>query len=202
MGELCAKAGVPLIADEVFYPYRLGRGSQRVRLASDGQSVVITLDGLSKLLAAPQLKLGWLRVGGPSSLTAALAARLDAIADTYLSVNSPVACALPDLLGLVDGTVARVLERCQANLAQLRELGDGFRVRRVEGGWVALVDLPPVGDDDQIARELLRCGLFAHPGWLYDVGDTGVLAISLLPEPAAFGELCNRLAALVDDLSG
>jgi len=194
MSALCARAGVPIIADEVFRPYAIEASEPAPGMAeSAGDAVVITLDGLSKLLAAPQLKLGWMRLSGASPIVQPLAGRLDSIADAYLSVNSPVACALPELLGLADATVARVRQRCQTNLATLRRLGDAVRVRRVEGGWVALIDLPPVMDDAQLGLRLLGSGLSAHPGWFYDIADAHVLAVSLLPRPEVFAGLLSRV---------
>jgi len=201
ISELCARAGVPIIADEVFRPYALAvpRPAPPLAQGAGEGAVVITLDGLSKLLAAPQLKLGWLRLSGASQMTNPLAERLDAIADAYLSVNSPVACALPELLELADATVARVRQRCQANLAALESgLSAGCRVRRAEGGWVALVDLPPVSDDDQLGQALLQRGLSAHPGWFYDIADAHVIAVSLLPEPAAFQQMIGRISDASD----
>ena len=195
IGEWCAAEGVPVIADEVFRPYAIEAPAPTPPLASTlgGSGVVITLDGLSKLLAAPQLKLGWLRVSGPASLTGALAERLDAIADAYLSVNSPVACALPELLGLAHTTVERVTARCQTNLRTLRQLGDTVRVRRTDGGWVGLVDLPPVDNDDSTTLELLRRGVSVHPGWFYDLCDAHIIAVSLLLEPTAFTTALSRV---------
>jgi len=197
LGEACAAAGVPLIADEVFFPFRLSSsacGDRIADAASDGGAVVITLDGLSKLLAAPQLKVSWIRLSGPSELTAPLADALDTIADTFLSVNSPVACALPELLTLADASIARITQRCITNLAALQGLGDDYRLRHTEGGWTALVDVPRVMDDDELGRRLLEHGLAAHPGWFYDA-DGGSIAVSLLPAPEGFASAMERLVA-------
>ena len=202
LGAMCAAAALPIIADEVFFPFLLDdslEGDAPVRLADSvgPEAVVVTLDGLSKLLAAPQLKLGWIRLSGPRELTGPLADALDVIADTYLSVNSPVGCALPELLNLVDVSVERIRSRCAENLRMLGFLGDGFRVRRTQGGWTVLVDVPKVVDDDALARRLLDAGLAAHPGWFYDVADEGCLALSLLPEPASFADALQRLTQTI-----
>jgi len=198
LGETCASAGVPLIADEVFFPFWLGGDDstppRRLADTAGKDAVVITLDGLSKLLAAPQLKVSWLRLSGPPELTAPLAEALDTVADTYLSVNSLAACALPELLTLADLTVARIRVRCIANLAALQGLGDEYRVRRTEGGWTALVDLPRLMDDDELGQRLLQNGLSAHPGWFYDFASGGAIAVSLLPEPPVFADSLRRLA--------
>ncbi|MCL2489709.1 MAG: pyridoxal phosphate-dependent aminotransferase [Propionibacteriaceae bacterium] len=196
LGEACANAGVPLIADEVFFPFRLD-GAVVHRPVADAAAgtgaVVITLDGLSKLLAAPQLKVSWLRLSGSAELTSPLADVLDTVADTFLSVNSPAACALPELLALADSSVARIRARCATNLASLQGLGDDYRVRHTEGGWTALIDVPRVLDDDELVRRLLADGLAAHPGWFYDVTSAGSIAVSLLPEPEAFADSLRRL---------
>jgi aspartate/methionine/tyrosine aminotransferase len=165
IAEICRRHQVRLIADEVFLPY-----SSAAPLAAD-----FTLDGLSKLLAAPGLKLGWIRAPG---LDAETAAALDLVADSYLSVSSIVQYALPELLSLADETVARVSQRVSGNLATLRARY-GSRVRQSQGGWVAIVDLPP-SEDASLA--LLRGQhLYAHPGWFYEL-DANALVISLLPE--------------------
>ena len=202
LAALCASAGAPIIADEVFFPFILDGPSDapptRLVDAVGSDAVVVTLDGLSKLLAAPQLKLGWLRLSGPPALTAPMAEALDVVADAFLSVNSPVACALPELLELADGTVERIRTRCLANLRSLGGLGGGYRVRRTQGGWTALLDVPKVAGDDALARRLLDVGLSAHPGWFYDVDDASCLAISLLPEPSAFTDSLQRLTQAID----
>ena len=199
LGAACASAGVPIIADEVFFPFVLdGVAPHRVADSAGPHAVVATLDGLSKLLAAPQLKLGWIRLSGPPSQTAALARALETVADAYLSVNSPAACALPALLELADASAERIRARCAANLATLRGLGDACRVRRTDGGWTALVDVPRLTDDDGLARRLLTKGLIAHPGWFYDLPDEGCLAVSLLPKPSRFQQMARRVKSVVD----
>ncbi|MCL2464606.1 MAG: pyridoxal phosphate-dependent aminotransferase, partial [Micrococcales bacterium] len=199
--EAARAGGVAMIADEVFGPFALD-GEPRSLAGEDGV-LTFTLDGLSKLLCAPQLKLGWLRVSGPPDEVATAAAALETIADTYLSVGTPVARALPDLLALAGEAVAATRERLVTNLATARRLldDDGWRVRRCDGGWTVLVDVPRWAPDDELALHLLRhAHLSVHPGWFYDLPTPGVLALSLLPRPEAFAEGCRRLRAGVDAL--
>ncbi len=233
----CAARGVPLIADEVFFPFRLdppappaptcpdsrkdetSAGTKRApacppgplpqdaassaaeiplpprRLAGDDTVLTFGLDGLSKLLAAPQLKLGWIRLSGPRGQRQSAADALDQVADTYLSVNSPVALALPALLELADASVRSVTHRLADNLATARHLFADLRIRTVRGGWMMLLDVPPVKTADDLCVALMeRAGLYVHPGYFYDLpGST--LAISLLPRPDTFREACTRLTA-------
>jgi aspartate/methionine/tyrosine aminotransferase len=200
--EAVRGGGAALISDEVFGPFHLD-GQPRT-LAGEDRVLTFALDGLSKLLCAPQLKLGWIRLSGPHDEAAAAAAALETIADTYLSVGAPVALALPDLLGLADEAVAATRERLVVNLATARALLDdgGWRVRRCDGGWTVLVDVPRWLPDDELALHLLReAHLSVHPGWFYDLPTPGALALSLLPEPGAFAEGCRRLRAAVDGLA-
>lgn len=196
MAEACAWAGVALIADEVFFPYRLDESTPPPpRLSGNDTALTFGLDGLSKLLAAPQLKLGWIRLSGPRSLKQEAARALDEIADTYLSVNSPVYLALPQLLNLADSTAARITARLRANLASAKEVFRDLRIRTIGGGWMMLLDVPPLLSADELVIALMeRAGLYVHPGYFYDLPDS-TLALSLLPEQGVFRESCFRLAA-------
>ena len=198
----CAAGGAALVVDEVFAPFALDEPAP-ARLSGEAAVLTFGLDGLSKLLCAPQLKVGWVRVSGPRDEVAAVAPALDAIADAYLSVNAPVAAALPELLALADESVAATRRRLATNLACARAvLDDGpYRVRRCGGGWTVLVDVPRyLPDDDMVLTLLRQAHLAVHPGWFYDLPTTGTLALSLLPEPAAFAAGCRRLRAAVDAL--
>ena len=211
-----ACAGVPLIVDEVFWPFWLGDERLPIppRLSGAAGTLTFGLDGVSKLLAAPHLKLGWIRVSGPPAEAARIAPVLDRVADAYLPVSGPLADALPELLDLADATVGRVRGRLLANLATVnRVFGDApgadatdcgtpraedlvGRVRRVDGGWTALVDVPLLLPDDDLVVALMgRAGLAVHPGWFYDLDSSGTLALSLLPRPDAFADGCRRLRA-------
>jgi aspartate/methionine/tyrosine aminotransferase len=195
----CDRGDGALVIDGVFEPFAI-EGKAR-SLAGEDRVVTFALGGLSKLLCAPQLKLGWMRLSGPEAALGPLRAALDKIADTYLSVNAPVAMALPELLELSDGVVQRTRERLAVNVAAARRiLGEApYRVRRCEGGWTAIVDVPRYADVDDLVLRLMReAGLSVHPGWYYDLASAGALALSLLPEPADFEDRCRRLRAAVD----
>ena len=198
IAQLVASHGLPLIADEVFFPFRVADGPEPVRLSGNESILTLGLDGLSKLLAAPQLKLGWIRLSGPTSEKQKAAESLDEIADAYLSVNTPVALALPDLLDLADSSIARVTTRLKGNLATAHTVFEDTRIRTVYGGWMMLLDVPPLMDADDLCISLMdKAGLYVHPGYFYDLPDS-TLAISLLPDPAIFKESCHRLSAAFD----
>ncbi len=215
----CTAGDAALVSDEVFLPFVLdgpvdssldglvdgSPDGDGMTVAGEERVPTFVLGGLSKLLCAPQVKLGWIRLSGPGGECAPLRDGLDAIADAFLPVSGPVAAALPDLLALADGSVGATRRRLATNLAAARaELADGpFRVRRCDGGWTVIVDVPrnlPVPD---LAVHLLEhVHLAVHPGWLYDLPADGALALSLLPEPDRFAEGVRRLRGAVEELAG
>ena len=200
--QACVAGQSALIADEVFAPFALERAGGS--LAGEVRVPTFTLAGLSKLLCAPQLKLAWIRLDGPPAECAALADGLDTIADAFLPVGGPVAAALPDLLALADDAVEATRERLRTNLAAThREFAAGpYRVRRCEGGWTVLVDVPRYLPPEDLAVHLVRrAHLAVHPGWFYDLARDNALALSLLPEPARFTAGLRRLREAIEDLA-
>ncbi|MDR0959656.1 MAG: pyridoxal phosphate-dependent aminotransferase [Propionibacteriaceae bacterium] len=192
--DTCARGGIPLVSDEVFRPFTVDLPSgSPPSLAGAPGIVTITLDGLSKTLCAPGLKLAWIHLTGPHSATAPLAAALDEIADAFLPVAAPTAAALPALLEAADGIIARTRERLIANRSALETIFPSpLRIRRCDGGWTALLDLPATTPDPTITL-LEEHHLSIHPGWFYDLPTTNTLALSLLPEEDTFRESCERL---------
>ena len=63
------------------------------------------------------MKLGWMVVNGPAELRAKACENLEWVADTYLSVSTPVQCAAARLLAAGDTVQRQIRERCAANLA-------------------------------------------------------------------------------------
>ncbi|MBI3697914.1 MAG: pyridoxal phosphate-dependent aminotransferase, partial [Acidobacteria bacterium] len=113
--EFCRRTGLALIADEVFLDYCLpGAMGRAGSFAGTDEVLNFTLNGLSKTAALPKMKLGWIVTGGPPREVEEAMARLDIIADTYLSVGTPVHWALPRLLAgrltIQRQIVARVME--------------------------------------------------------------------------------------------
>jgi alanine-synthesizing transaminase len=182
---LAQKHGLALIVDEVFGDYAHRDGDWLPSFAGRGNALTFVLSGLSKVVALPQLKLGWIVVDGPAD---AAFARLEIIADTYLSVATPIQRALPSILGNRASVQATIRARVAHNLAMLDALlGEHPSVRRAaaDGGWSAVIEVPRTRDD--WAEVLVRdAGVLVQPGWFFDFEREGVLVISLLPEPAVF----------------
>jgi alanine-synthesizing transaminase len=163
--------------------------------------LVFVLSGLSKVLLLPQCKLGWIAVSGSAPLVSEAIARLELIADTYLSVATPVQLALPALLAKQPAVAAAVRARLRENLATLDaaldELGSTRPVRRLplRGGWYAVLEVPRIHDDEGWVEVLIReDGVLVHPGYFFDFEGDGFLVVSLLPETTAFRDGIRRIA--------
>jgi hypothetical protein len=190
---LCREHGLALIADEVFGDYAFEADTRRVvSHAEVRDALTFTLSGLSKISALPQMKLAWIAVSGPPELLRPALARLEVIADTYLSVSAPVAHALPDMLEIRRGAQPQILDRVRSNLRRLdAQLSPELPLTRLraEGGWYGVLRLPAVESDEDWAIKLLaEDGVLVHPGHFYDFPTEGHLVVSLLPTCGTFRE--------------
>jgi alanine-synthesizing transaminase len=190
--DALAAHGLPIISDEVFLPYPLdGAGTSFVR----DDVLTFTLGGLSKSAGLPHYKLGWIRVSGPGQREALDA--LELIADNYLSVATPVQIALPALLQIAPRIREAIAQRTRRNLATLRQTFASIpaaRVLPVEGGWSAVIRVPRVQSDEELALTLLDRGVLVQPGYFFDFAQDGHMVVSLLTEEHIFAEGVERIA--------
>lgn len=189
--------GLPIVSDEVFAKFPLLEDPRRMSSALEAEGVLtLCLGGLSKLAGLPQLKLGWMLAGGPADIVAEALARLEIIADAFLSVGAPVQHALPTLLSHLVETRAAILLRVQQNLVALTRALERSRahVLRAEGGWYAVVRMPSTESDEDWAIRLLERGVVVQPGWLFDFRRGSELVVSLLGLPSELTEGARRIA--------
>jgi len=187
--------GLPILSDEVFSDYAFSPDGSRVStLTGTSDALVFSMSGLSKIAALPQMKLGWIVASGAGH-EAALE-RLELIADTYLSVATPVQVALPKLLAAAVGVRAQIVNRTRANLELLRERtrDSAARPLNVEGGWYAILQVPRTRSEEEWAIRLLdRRGVLVQPGFYYDFESEAFLVLSLLTAPEIFAEGLDRM---------
>jgi hypothetical protein len=192
---------LPLVSDEVFAEYPLTDGLRAGPAAkAAGDALVFSLGGLSKSAGLPSWKLGWIRVGGPQDLRRRALDALELVADSYLSVATPVQRALPEILELAPRIRSAILGRLRTNLAALRAAVDGDpKVGLLEprGGWSAVLRVCDPRPDEELALEILEAGVLVHPGYFFDFATDDFLVLSLLPEPERFAEGVRRLLRLV-----
>lgn len=185
--DLAAARDLALVSDEVFADYAFSPDAARVpTLVGETAALTFCLSGLSKLVGLPQLKLGWIVVGGPPARRAAAEARLELIADSYLSVAAPVQHAAPRLLALVDDVGAAIAARVRDNRARVAAAVAGTAAQLLDaaGGWSAVVRLPSTRSEEEWVLQLLGDGVLVHPGFFFDLPPTCVV-ISLLVSSAA-----------------
>jgi hypothetical protein len=198
---LCAARSLAVISDEVFASYQFGSGPERVTtLAGSEQVLTFCLGGLSKLCGLPQMKLGWILLGGPPDARAQAFERLEWISDTYLSVGAPVQCAAPELLDAGRRVRGQIVSRTAQNLADLSAMlaGSACSLLHVEGGWYATLRVPRVRTEEEWCLQLLEHdGVLVQPGFFYDFDCEAFLILSLLTPPDAFLEGVRRLNARV-----
>ena len=201
LNVFCRKHHLALIVDEVFLDYAHD-GAPRSTFALNQETLTFTLSGLSKISGLPQMKLAWLAVSGPPGPVGTTLARLEIVADTYLSMNAPIQLAAPLLLDQRKSLQPLLLDRLRLNLSQLdRELARQKTCRRmhIEGGWYAVLRVPVTQSDEELAVELLRKGsLLVHPGHFYDFPTDGYLVVSLMTPSQPFHEGIARMLDLVN----
>jgi alanine-synthesizing transaminase len=200
LNSLCRELELALIADEVFLDYSHG-GAARQSFATNQDVLTFTLSGVSKISALPQMKVAWIVTSGPASQVEAAQARLEVIADTYLSMNAPIQWALPALLEQRKSIQQQLLDRVLGNLAELdRQLAAQKTCQRlsVEGGWYVVLRVPITQTDEELAIDLLRRkSVLVHPGHFYDFPSDGHLVLSLITPKDDFAEGIKRLLELV-----
>jgi alanine-synthesizing transaminase len=219
LNNICAPQGMAIIADEVFLDYALGECTPRLpseweshiaphvlpnlprkwspkllppSFAANSQALTFTLSGLSKVSGMPQMKAAWLLVSGPEPSKGESLGRLEVIADTYLSMNTPVQHALPALLQLRHAFQQQLRGRVHSNLAELdrRLARPGAYMRLIlEGGWYATLRLPAEVLDETFAVDaLVSRAVYVHPGHFYDFSAANYVVLSLISPEAQFAQ--------------
>jgi alanine-synthesizing transaminase len=196
LNDVCAGNDMAIVADEVFLDYSLGQ-QRPLTFAANDNALTFTLSGLSKISALPQMKVAWISVSGPPILKQEALARLEIIADTYLSLSAPAQLALPAMLDERHHIQPQVVARVRENLATLDEQLARQQICRrleVEGGWYAVLRVPAINTDEELAIALLeRTGVLVQPGHFFDFANSGYLVLSLITEAGVFAEGVRRL---------
>lgn len=199
LNALAAARDLAVLSDEVFSDYGLADDASRVHtLIGEPKALTFSMSGLSKIAGLPQLKLGWIVVSGPS--TGLAMESLELIADTYLSVGTPVQAALPELLAATESVREQICRRTRANLAQLHSClaGSPAHVLHVEGGWYAVLQVPRTRSEEEWALELLgQHDVLVQPGFFYDFESEAFLVVSLLTPPETFAEGLRRIRTVL-----
>ncbi len=192
---LCARHRLALIVDEVFLDYPLSPSAPIPTFAAEPTPVLtFVLSGLSKVAALPQMKLGWIATLGPAPLRSEALARLEIIADTFLSANTPAQLALPTWLQQAPAVQRLILTRLRDNHDTLAH--SNLNILPVEAGWSAILRLPQTFHAPDAATALLQAGILTHPGAFFGIPEKNRVVLSLLTPPPILQEAAARLVAL------
>jgi alanine-synthesizing transaminase len=187
--SLALDRGIAILSDEVFWDYGFVPTSR-----GEDRALTFTMSGLSKIAGLPQMKLGWIAAGGEGADPAI--ERLELIADTYLSVASPVQLALPQLLALSGDVRAQIRARTRDNLDALQSAlaGSPVNVLNLEGGWSAVLQVPRIRSEQEWALHLLgESDVLVQPGYFFDFESEAFLVVSLLTPREVFDEGIRRI---------
>jgi hypothetical protein len=201
LGELAAKIGLALISDEVFMTYPLAASSDALRTLIANSSVLsFSLNGLSKALGMPQMKLGWIVINGPERDRELAKSKLELLLDSYLSVGTPVQRALPALFQIGAEIQSRIDTRLRENRQVLQALEkSSIQALSTEGGWSAILQVPNVRSEDAWITTLLsKHNVVVQPGYFYDMPKEAYLVLSLLPRTEDFLAGINCLKRLAE----
>jgi alanine-synthesizing transaminase len=203
LAELAATHALPILADEVFADFPLSPAADAVTAiaARSTPALTFSLGGLSKASGLPQMKLGWIAATGPDALVRAALANLELVADTYLSVGTPVQLALPRLLELgadIRGAISLRVRRNWDALAARIGRDSSCTLLPAEAGWSAILRVPEIVSDEEWALRLLEeRGVLVQPGYFFDLRLGATLVLSLLTPPAIFDEGVTRVLTAV-----
>jgi alanine-synthesizing transaminase len=198
LAAICGPRGIAIVADEVFTDYELeaGAAARAGRVVERDDVLSFALGGLSKSVGLPQVKLGWMAIGGSDRLVADALERLELVCDTYLAVSTPVQLAAGELLER--GAVVRrqIASRVVANNRALEAAVGGVpscRLLRGEGGWYRVLRVPSLEPEEDLVVRLLNEGVLTHPGYFFDFPQESYLVVSLLPRESLFADGVSRV---------
>jgi aspartate/methionine/tyrosine aminotransferase len=199
LAEVCAACNLMMIGDEVFVDFPLDVAPHATSVLNATECVSCSLGGLSKTVGLPQVKLGWIAFAGSDQQVEPLLQAYELIADTYLSVSTPVQHSTADLLAR--GSVVRdqIQQRIRQNLGALRRFAamtPEVSVLDVEGGWTATIQVPRYRSEEGLVLELLTSEhVLVHPGYFFDFEREAFIVVSLLVPHHQFDEAIPRVLA-------
>jgi len=197
LNGLCQKNRLSIICDEVFHDFSINPHENHLSLINNKSVLTFVLGGFSKTLGLPQMKLSWIVISGPDDLVKEASARLEVIADTYLSVNTPVQNACRVWLKYKKDLQSQILNRIRNNFSLLKKLfssNSPCQLLNMEGGWYGVLKLPLHYSEEQIVLDCLKEDhVFVHPGYFFDFLDEPYIVLSLLPQEAIFEKGLTRI---------
>jgi aspartate/methionine/tyrosine aminotransferase len=195
------RLGLPVICDEVFAPIAYRTRSVPPLGTLHPQLPVFHLNGISKMFALPDMKLGWAALNNPAQ--SIFGERLELLNDTFLGANGLSQHMLPVLFEQGRPFIRAMVSRMAGNLDfALARFQASARVHAQppDGGYYLFpaIDIPL--DEETLVLRLLEAGINVHPGYFYGCEQGVHLMLSALVEPPIFRAGVERLLASLDHL--
>lgn len=203
---MCRNHDLFLLVDEVFSEYVFDGSSPWIGGLFDDVRVY-TINGMSKLFAAPQLKVSWVVVTGPQVNTRTH--ELEVVNDMYLSaapLSQSMAASLltnhPELPAAIVGQVAKR----RASMMGEVQTTPGLQAVPARGG----IHLPvmfsnevlrPGIDDEALSIDLLERLVGTHPGYFYGIDQPVTLVMSYLANEETIQTGFSRIRDYVSETS-
>jgi len=190
--------GLALIVDEVFSGYHgPGIKQEASTVVNRTHALTFVLNGFSKMLGLPQVKLAWMVIGGDSGYVEDAQYRMEMLLDFYLSVGTPVQHAASSLFGLRKEIRRQISDRVNDNYQFLKERSESSshcRVLTREGGWYGIIEFfNGISDEDRLLQLLEHDRILVHPGFFYEFEKEGIVVVSLLTPIETFRTGISRL---------
>lgn len=159
---------LPIICDEVFseFSYKLPSIPSFGTLHSEFP--VFHLNGISKLFALPDMKLGWIVLNENAAET--YRERLELLNDTFLSAGTLVQHMLPTLFSEGWSFVEEMKKQIYNNITYALEKlskSKNIYVQPPDGGYYLFPKVSNWHDDESLAIFLLEHGVLIYPGYFY-----------------------------------
>ena len=175
-----AAQGLPVICDEVFSEFYYDAPVPPFG-ALHPELPVFHLNGISKMFALPDLKLGWIAMNEAAG--ARFTHRLELLNDVFLGASSLIQHLLPAVFKRGGEFVRSMREAVNGRLNQaIKQLESSpvFMPLRPQGGYALFVRLRRNLDEERLVLSLIEKGALAHPGYFYGCQDGAHLMISCL----------------------
>jgi aspartate/methionine/tyrosine aminotransferase len=199
LGRLCSIAkrfNLPIISDEVFSAF-LMHGKFLPRPTDGMAPLVLILNGISKMLALPGMKIGWIAILGMPALVKKTTQILQGISDTFLPVNELSQFALPTLLeegkDFLNRYQAEIKRRYEIAVAILSSASHLSFCPSEGGFYITLQIKNQKVNEEKVALNLLeKEGILVHPGYFYGL-PSGTLVMSFISKPALLKKSLQKI---------
>lgn len=189
---------LPIVCDEVFAEFAYGAPRVPVMLELHDDRPVFVLNGISKMFALPDLKLGWIVLN--DAALRAHGERLELLNDTFLGANALTQFMLPALFERGLAFTRAMADRVRSSLDMaLDALSRHPRIHAAppDGGYYLFPAVDGWEDDEELVVRLLERGVLVSPGHFFNHAGRVRIMLSCLTEPERLREGLARLMAAV-----